>query len=367
MTPPVAGSPATVSAASSSEPGFIARLGLAIIAPGWAISVAGDRRNPGRAGSDLMKVILMLLASAHLRGVVVAGWLTLGVSAQLGLRTLSAVFSSALTAPLAFLVIAAAVLWLVAGRARNLGRAFDLASVAAVPLILVLLVGVVVSSAMSWSTHARPMLGFGVLGLAFGWAGAVVSLALATARTRVSVASVPPPAVVRRGRRAGLAILAVVALAFASQAAWVGAHLDDLRPVVASQVAPAFALPAVGADGTLGARVDVTPGGRPKLIEFWATWCGICVRGLPKLDAVRAAHPELDVITVNLDDAAHARRLLRDGGYGLSLLFDDAGVAERYNVASLPHLVLIGADGHVHEVQRGMPRDLEALVREATR
>jgi thiol-disulfide isomerase/thioredoxin len=367
-----AGAAAVLSPVAGGEPGFAARVGLALLEPRWALAIAGDRRNPGRSGSDLMRVIGLLLLGGHLRGVVVAAWLAAGVDAALGLRTGAAVMSAALTTPLAFLVIAALVLWLAAGPARQLGRAFDLASVAAVPLLLVLMVG---AGAMHLLELPRmPGVSLAFLGLGFGWAGAVVALGLATARTRASVAAVAPAAVVGRGRRAGRVALGVAALLTALQLGWIATNLDELRPVVPADPAPAFALPEIGRGGALGPRYAVAPGqvtgavpgvaatARPIVLDFWATWCGVCLRGLPQLEAFRKAHPEIDFVSINLDDAVLARQIFDDRGYGMRLLFDDGLTSRRYNVSALPHLVVIDRDGRVHRVVRGHPGSLEALM-----
>jgi thiol-disulfide isomerase/thioredoxin len=220
-----------------------------------------------------------------------------------------------------------------------------------------------------------PGLSLAILGLGFGWAGAVIALALATARVRVSVAAVAPAQVLARGRRAGRAALGVAAAMTALQLGWIAMHVDELRPVVPAEPAPAFALAEVGAGGALGKAYAVTPGkpataaaglapssARPIVIDFWATWCGICLRGLPQLEAFRKAHPEIDVVSINLDDAQLARQIFDEKGYGLRLLLDDGQVSQRYNVSALPHLVVIDRDGMVHAVVRGHPGDLEARM-----
>lgn len=362
MTEPTA-SPSPVSAV-----GFVARLGMALVEPRWAFAVAGDRRNPGRSGSDLMRVIGLLLLGGHVRGMVVAAWLGVAVDVGFGLRMGGAVLSAALTAPLAFLVIAAGLLFAASGRARHLGRAFDLACVAAVPLMLVLLVGV--AATQLFELHHSAALSLLTLGLGFGWAGALGSLAVAPARQRVSVAAMPPAEVRRRGQRAGLAAIALAAGLAALQLGWIALHSDELRPVAPKDPAPAFALPEVGEGGSLLAKVAVTPGraaapettARPIVLDFWATWCGVCLRGLPALEELRKSHPEVNVISVNLDDAAVARKIFNDKGYGLRLLFDDGLVSQRFNVSVLPHLVVIDRDGLVHHVVRGHPGELEALL-----
>jgi thiol-disulfide isomerase/thioredoxin len=184
------------------------------------------------------------------------------------------------------------------------------------------------------------------------------------------VAAAPPRDVIARGRRVGHIALGVAAAMAALQLGWIALHAEELRPVTSDEPAPAFALPEIGAGGKLGAKIAVRPGQpalpasevRPILIDFWATWCGVCLRGMPQLEAFRKAHPEIDMISVNLDDAVVARQIFDAKGYGLRLLFDDNAVSKRYNVSVLPHLVVVDRNGRVHQVVRGHPGELEALL-----
>ena len=102
------------------------------------------------------------------------------------------------------------------------------------------------------------------------------------------------------------------------------------------------------------------------MLDFWATWCGPCLRAMPKLDELAARHPDVDVIAVNLDDAAAARAMFDERGWTrLVLLADDGDASQRYNVSSIPHTVVIDRDGIVRHVSRGGPFDAEAAVRAA--
>ena len=56
------------------------------------------------------------------------------------------------------------------------------------------------------------------------------------------------------------------------------------------------------------------------LIDFYADWCGPCQMMKPVMEEFEAAHPEVEVKRVNIDD--------------------EEEMAERYGVSSIPCMVL---------------------------
>ena len=330
-------------------PSAITRLGLALAAPRWALAVADLPAHAGRAGNDLIRAIGILLVAAHTRRLVAAVWVAVVVGLGAGARAVVAVLSQALTIDLAFLVVAALGLWVAAGRRRKLGRAFDLICVAAIPLIAVELIATAIVRAADVEVPAG--LGYALTGIAFGWSGAVIGAALRPIR-RAPPAEVPvPPEVLRRGRRAGLALVGVAGVALAVNTIWIVRNADLLEPVTPGVVAPAFELPTVGAAGLLGSRVALgSYRGRVVVVDFWATWCKPCVAGLPALGRLG---DRATVVLVNLDDPAKARALVDARAPGTTLLYDDRHVAERYGVSALPHTVVVDPTGRVRAVLTG--------------
>ncbi|HVK84917.1 MAG TPA: TlpA disulfide reductase family protein [Kofleriaceae bacterium] len=342
---------------------LVARLGLSITHPRWSFVIAADRKHAGRSGSDLLVLLGVVLAATQLRGLFGAMWLGSAIDMSLGVQAALRVLTGALTLDLAFLVISALVLWLLAGSRRDLGLAFDLACVAVLPLLYVELAAAVVVDAAGVEVPA--VVNAIVSGIAFAWAGVLLALAVGPARAGGArrIEAVPPPAVVAPARRAGWAMFGLAVLGFALQLAWIVRNGDELRPMSHGDPAPAFALPAIEPGGKLGAPVALAASrGKVTVVEFWATWCGPCLKALPHLDALARKHPEVTILAVNLDDPAEASALWQAERYRMTLLADDGTVSSRYGVSQVPHVVVIDGAGMVRLVARGGRAKVEPMV-----
>jgi thiol-disulfide isomerase/thioredoxin len=338
------------------------RWGLALARPRWALAVADDPAEPGRAGTDLIVLFAALVVAAHLRAVVGAAWLGAVAGAGVGARALLDVLSHAFTADLAYLVIGGALLWATGGPRRAMGRAFDLACVAVVPVCAV--EAIATGAVRGLGLPAPDWLGVLVALVAYAWSGAVLALALVQLRRAPREVAVPAE-VAPRARRAGWGLAAALALGAALQGVWIARHLDQLRPLTAGDDAPELVLPRIGPGGALGARVSLPSlRGKVVVVEMWATWCKPCLASLPELAALerRDAARGLEVLAVNLDDPAAARALFDAQGYPMTLLFDDAGAADRWGATQIPHAVVIDRAGVVRGVFRGDPDGATALA-----
>jgi thiol-disulfide isomerase/thioredoxin len=319
------------------------------VAPRAALAAAGDRRHAGRSGSDLIGAIAILLVAIQLRAIVQAVWLATAIDVGVGVRALVRVIDP-LTVPLAVLVVSAGAIFAAAGPRRNLGRAFDLACVTALPIVIVELVAAVFALATGL---AVPELAASIV--AYGWTGVMVALAIVG--TRRATRSVAP----RHVRVAGLAFAALALGAFAMDAVWIARHSEAVRPMTTGDAAPPLSLARIGPNGALGEKLTLAPG-KITVIDFWATWCNPCLRALPHLDAFARRHPEVDVIAIVLDEPGDARALFDERGYGLTLLADDGATSQRYGVTTIPHTVVIDREGHVRKVNREGELDLEKEI-----
>ena len=95
--------------------------------------------------------------------------------------------------------------------------------------------------------------------------------------------------------------------------------------------------------------------GKVVLLDFWGTWCGVCIQQLPDLKAINAAYgtnPNFVIISLSAgDERAALEKAVRDKQmpwtHGILGPFDDAWPAKLFAVPGYPAYWLIGADGQV--------------------
>lgn len=100
--------------------------------------------------------------------------------------------------------------------------------------------------------------------------------------------------------------------------------------------------------------------GKPVVINFWATWCGPCVREMPDFNKAYAENPDVVFLMVNVTDGVYdtvdkATNYVREQGFAFDIYFDIAGQAVKaYDVSAYPTTVFINAEGDVVSKKTGM-------------
>ena len=61
--------------------------------------------------------------------------------------------------------------------------------------------------------------------------------------------------------------------------------------------------------------------GKTVLVDFWASWCGPCQKLAPELEALAAAHSEIIVGKINVDDPGNVQLAAAMGVNSIPALF----------------------------------------------
>ncbi len=100
------------------------------------------------------------------------------------------------------------------------------------------------------------------------------------------------------------------------------------------------------------------------ILDFWATWCGPCVRALPIIADVAASYKDqgVEFFAVNLGDEPEAdREFLAEHKLTVPVVLDrDGRIGDLYRAEAIPQTVIIGKDGVVQVVHVGFSANLQA-------
>jgi thiol-disulfide isomerase/thioredoxin len=133
--------------------------------------------------------------------------------------------------------------------------------------------------------------------------------------------------------------------------------------VKAGDALPDFQL--VRLDGSTAGRQSLL--GKPTLINFMFANCAPCVQEVPELNALAAAHPELNFAAVTFDDLATAKEFSDKYKFAWTMLAQGRPFLDTLGVKNYPSFALIAADGTIlgtgnrAEIARG-DRTLEAWI-----
>jgi thiol-disulfide isomerase/thioredoxin len=113
-------------------------------------------------------------------------------------------------------------------------------------------------------------------------------------------------------------------------------------------------------------------GGKPLLIQFWATWCPLCSALEPKFQAVRRQYGDgLDVLIVAVGVNQTPRSIRRHiEGHPLPgrVVFDNRGRATRaFKAPTTSYVVALDAAGRVVYTGVGADQDIAAAAARAMR
>jgi thiol-disulfide isomerase/thioredoxin/outer membrane lipoprotein-sorting protein len=98
--------------------------------------------------------------------------------------------------------------------------------------------------------------------------------------------------------------------------------------------------------------------GKPVLLDFWATWCGPCIRSMPTLDKIHNDYRDKGLVVLGIDVGEKretVEKFLQTKPIAYPVIMgDEAGIPSAYGIQVFPTFVMIGPDGKVSATQFGL-------------
>jgi peroxiredoxin/outer membrane lipoprotein-sorting protein len=146
-----------------------------------------------------------------------------------------------------------------------------------------------------------------------------------------------------------------------------GLDVGQAAEALVGKPAPDFSLPAL--DGKTVTLAELK--GSVVILDFWASWCGPCVAGLPQIDGIYRTkmNDGLKAYAVNMrEEKSTVQDFVSRTGLSIPVLLNQSDdIGDRYGVEGIPETVVIGKDGVVKKVfvGGGIEEPLKAAIEEA--
>jgi len=114
-----------------------------------------------------------------------------------------------------------------------------------------------------------------------------------------------------------------------------------------------------GVDGNIHSLADFR--GKVVILDFWATWCDPCIKGMPAMQAIYKDYNN-DVAVIGLtycDDPEDAKEFFKTEGYNYILLFGAEVLTEKYNIEGIPSVFILDKEGKILHYNAGWGEGLD--------
>lgn len=107
----------------------------------------------------------------------------------------------------------------------------------------------------------------------------------------------------------------------------------------------------------------LTPSARPRLVHFWASWCGVCRAELPNIAALAREH-EVVTVAMRSGSAHEVADYLRQQGVDFPVVNDpDGSLAQGWGVQAVPVSFILAPDGRIRFIEVGYTTTLGLRLR----
>lgn len=136
-----------------------------------------------------------------------------------------------------------------------------------------------------------------------------------------------------------------------------GASTDRSQGSASTEPQPAPNFTVLDRDGNQVELSDLR--GKPVVLSFWASWCGICKTGMPDFEEVYAdAGEDVHFMMVNLTTGSETEQVATDyvdeNGYTFPIYLDtEIEAASAFGVTGVPITYFIDADGNLAAYGQG--------------
>ena len=96
---------------------------------------------------------------------------------------------------------------------------------------------------------------------------------------------------------------------------------------------------------------DYVGKGKYILVDFWASWCGPCLREIPNIEQVydKYAGDQFDILSIAVwDEVSDTRRVAENYGIKWNQIVNAKSIpTDLYGIDGIPHIILFGPDGTI--------------------
>ncbi|WP_166670758.1 TlpA disulfide reductase family protein [Olivibacter sp. XZL3] len=173
-----------------------------------------------------------------------------------------------------------------------------------------------------------------------------------------------------------LKILFCVCLAHARQSSspeaahGVALSTDSVKPIQIGDTVPEtlwhmpLQMVKAGQEGSTTVKLN-NYRGKLIILDFWATWCTVCLASFPKIDSLQQRFSnEVKILLVNASESAdrvRARLPLKRRTMTVDMVYEKEVLRRSFPFRSIPHHIWIGSDGKVVAITSGNNTDTRSI------